>query len=401
MILPPASEGTMVYDSKVLRAYELAKNLAGETGRVATMQDIAYAKAGADSSDPIWTQYVGSTSGEFYGVSKTGIPIVVVVHGIDGILQNPEIMQRPRIDSPDGRKLQLTGQEFRMLEEGHYGKPIILERDRINKMREFPTSVLSYSVALEEPLLRARLGNGTEALLLRHLHITRAESRNDFVITNDHQYPYMEDSKYENTGGIIVMNGLADARRCGGEPSSVSSDIHVATLSGGNRFIAVHGKNRLGSVNNKLQDILHNLPTHWQKLAVPNTLEQPPLPYTLKTVGDSLFTQYRDEGDCMDSGQPMCRVVEARKVGSVRVFKTPILGYYGFFKYELDEVRKGMPAGANAYLMGEPEIVSKGGNPVRHKAPIQFFNVDVDKSRRVLRSDEIGQDLGLIRKLIA
>ncbi|MEK6871876.1 MAG: hypothetical protein AABX16_03150 [Nanoarchaeota archaeon] len=393
----PHAQGTLFWDDNLLNAYNLARLYAGDKGKVATMSDIVEAKTVADEWSPLWTNYITTTSGEFYGKSAGGVSIVAIVHGIDSILQNEEIMKRSTENLRENNKIQLTSHEFRKLETGAYGPVKILPHSIVANMREYPSSVLSYEDAMIiDPLLFARLGPKAADFLKKHKEITMKESGNDYILVNDHQYPY---SPRENTGGLITMSQLRNFRRCG-EPSGVSTEIDLSNLTNAARFIAMNKKGFLASVSQGLDKILNDLGTHWKKLTVSSQSSQKDL-YVLCQKGNEYFTQYMEEDDVMQSGIPEFHVKKFEEIAGPETFTTDILGYHGFFKYRQEEVKKICPSGANAYFTGDPQIVWKDEYPVQHIASIQFFRVEVDTSKRILRSNEIKGDIGLIKKLLS
>lgn len=389
--------GTMFWDRCLIKAYTLANGFYGKDGKVATMPDVVVAKAITDERSLLWTNYVTTTSGEFYGKSKGGIPIIVVAHGIDAILQDEEIMKRSTKNLRENPMIQLTPEEFQRLKNEFYGPTEVIPHSTIVKMREHPASVLSYDQAMaEDPLLFARLGPKAADFLTRHRQITLRESGNSLIVTNDHKYSH---NPRENAGGLITISQLNDCRRGSGK-SSISTDIDVSDLTHAARFIAMSGKGYLGAVNNRLESILRDLEANWELLTTPTEGSQGKELYVLQTRGAKNFTEYREDDDIMDSGVPQFPVRCLKRVGEPTTFTTQILGYHGFFKYHQADVRKICPEGANAYTVGEPTVIYEGGNPVKHAVSIRFYSADVDTSRRILREEEIKGNIGLVQKLL-
>lgn len=392
------SEGTMFWHEDLPEAYKLASKYAGKKGRVATMPDVISAKITADEWGPLWTNYITTSSGEFYGKSKGGILIVVVGHGIDEILQDERIMKRSTKNLRENSQIQLTPREFQRLEDGAYGSVEVIPHSTIVNMREYPTSVLSYEQTLsKDPLLLARLGPKAVDFLAKHRDITMKESGNDFIIANDHNYPYRS---RENAGGLITITQLQNMQRCGGEPSSVSTEVDLSDLTHAARFIAMNGKGYLGAVNEGLAPILRDLASNWQRLSVPYSGAVPDF-FTLTRSGDEWFTMYPKNGDGMDMGVPQFHVKNLREIEGPESFRTVIGGYHGLLKYDVNEVKSIAPKDANAYVKGEGQIIWEGGNPKEHEVPVTFFNAEVDTSRRVLKEEEVKRDLGLVRRLLS
>ncbi|MEI6731758.1 MAG: hypothetical protein WCK90_03700 [archaeon] len=394
---PGISKGTLFWRRDIVPAYKLASAFAGKEGRVATMPDVIRAKAYADDQDPVWTNYITTTSGEFYGKSAGGVPIVVVAHGIDGILQDEGIMKRSMKNLRENNNIQLTSGEFRKLENGEYGPTQVVEHSTVIGMREFPNSVLSYCDAMmNDTLLIARLGPTYAEFLDKHEKITLAESKNDFIIVNDHKYPY---NPRENNGGLLSIGQLMNCQRCGGEPSSVSSEIDVSDLSCGGRFIALEGKGELGVVGNEFADLFRNISDNWKKVSVPYAGAVPSF-HNLKKRRNDWFTVYTNEDNPDKSGFSRFHVKHVTPVSGPASFKTKIGGYHGLLRYEQKEVRDIAPKDANAYAIGEAEIIWENGNPVWHHVPVKFYRAQVDSSRVILTEDEVLKDMGLVRKLL-
>ncbi len=402
------SPGTMFYNEGVLKAYNVTRRLAGRKGKVASMPNIIEAKAYADSQDPLWTHYITTTSGEFYGKSKPGTEIVVVAHGIDAILQDNKIMQRTKKERGEKRRIQLTNEEFHKLENGFYCPVHVIEKNTIVHMRKYPGSVLTFNqiFAGEDPLLLARIGTdvdhlskGSPALkfLMKHLEITLDESKNEYILMKEHKYPYQHLIK-ENAGELLVIGQLCDYQRMS-EPSSVSSDLHLSDLSCSARFIAMNGKGSLEKTSVGLEKIFGDLENHWELLTVPNQYSPKENElYALIKEGKAVFTQFMWEDHTLPSGEPQFHVKSLTKVGETKTFVTEVLGYYGFFRYRRSDVRKMQPEGANAYDFGKIKL--DNGAEIQ-RAPITFYKADVDTSRRILTEKEVLKNMGLVRSLLA
>jgi hypothetical protein len=122
--------------------------------------------------------------------------------------------------------------------------------------------------------------------------------------------------------------------------------------------------------------------------------------HVLTEIGEQWFTQYPKAGDRLDTGEPKFRVTKLEKIGEPVTFRTTVGGYYGWMKYDIQEVRVIAPKGANAYyLAGDIQIISTGGNPEFHEVPIQFCKADVDYSQRILQDKELSSDLPRILRI--
>lgn len=234
-----SSAGRMFFHKDLLKAYQLADRYSGRNGKVATIPDIIEAKIAVDESDSLWKKSLNTTSGEFYGLSKGGTPIVIVAHGIDHILQDSSTMGRPKEYHPwDGHQIQLTQGEFQRLEEGVDCPVKVIPHSTVANMKKSPGLMLSYEEASEDPLLLARLGPKALEFLARCKEITAKVSDEDLIIVNHHRYL---DGPRENFGGVIVMSQLYDV--IGSSDLSygrgICTVIRLSSLSHAARFVAM------------------------------------------------------------------------------------------------------------------------------------------------------------------
>jgi len=84
------------------------------------------------------------------------------------------------------------------------------------------------------------------------------------------------------------------------------------------------------------------------------------------------------------------------------VFITEILGYYGFFKYDIKGIRNIAPIGANAYsFVSEVENIWENGNPEWQKVMVQFYYIEADTNNRIMHENELKNDFDTIMKLLS
>jgi len=98
----------------------------------------------------------------------------------------------------------------------------------------------------------------------------------------------------------------------------------------------------------------------------------------------------------MDTGEPEYLVKKWEKVGGPVQFSTTGNGSV-FFKYGLKEVQRLAPTGANAYdIVGDPVPVEK-----MHVCTVQFYKVEADTTKRLVREDELSRDYETMMSLLA
>ncbi len=126
----------------------------------------------------------------------------------------------------------------------------------------------------------------------------------------------------------------------------------------------------------------------------------------LSRFGGELYAKKpRKSGDVMSTGELEFKIVDAKPVAGPHFFGRAVMGYYGFLKYFAEEVALIAPQGANAYLLGAGWVVTvyaglasspigsdsvlkpvtkkfSGLDDLRHVVPVQFFNVEIDKSTK-------------------
>jgi hypothetical protein len=185
--------------------------------------------------------------------------------------------------------------------------------------------------------------------------------------------------------------------------SSLANDIGCHEWWNGVRLLGVRNGERVDSVHKGFGSISGLIFDNWTKLMRPvgETVEQEKL-YPLVRRGNVMFTQYRKQGAGLDTAEPEHLVTSAHLVGNPVEFVTETMGYHGFFKYDIRDVQKIMPEGANAYeLVGDHECIWTDGNPDHQKCMVQFYRVEVDTSKRLVRAGALENDYELLMELLA
>ncbi|HSX41890.1 MAG TPA: hypothetical protein VLE93_00900, partial [Candidatus Saccharimonadales bacterium] len=183
---------------------------------------------------------------------------------------------------------------------------------------------------------------------------------------------------------------------------SLTSEIGPHDKGNGVRVVGVRAERRqVDAIHRGPEDLTNNPVKYWPQLMVPADPDaQIVEPYTLTQLGNTWFAEYREADHVMESGEGEYLVTSMRRIAGPETIVVPILGYHGFFKYELDSVREILPEGANAFYIGEPTNIWENGNPEKQSAPIAFYQATIDPTRRLLRTAEIQNNLDLVLSLL-
>lgn len=412
-------------------AFTQAMSYAGSIGRVGTMLDWVdarlamppYEKLGMhDPSNPTpWDQYYTTMSAEYVGISKGGTKILIVAHGVGPMATLDGVVEAYRYHYSDKTRRikggRISMEEFRKLESGDCGDVEIVDLEAYIRAREYPfITTLHYTDAVDDPVLKARLGPRAKEYILEHasnamLYHTQEHDRlipDPYILTVGGPGMYwVKGVKPEDglvyahllsVGGIMNVHVSQSEHRV---PSWVS-DISTHGWHDGTRLIGIRG-GRLISIN-KGPDPYRLLRKHWRELLVPTGCNRP-LPggfYNLIEVQDGVwFTRVHKSGGRMDNVDPEYPVTSIEPIGEPVRFYTPIQHYHGFFKYAMSEVRRLInPCGANAYaLVGEPENVWKDGNPVEQTCLVQPYRIEIDHTKRLMQEEVLANDFEKMMQL--
>ncbi|MBI4141213.1 hypothetical protein HY485_05240 [Candidatus Woesearchaeota archaeon] len=416
------AKGMIFFSFDAMNAFKHAIKFKGKNGRLATLPDVVDAKIAADDNDAIWHQYIATKTAEYFGSSRGGNKILIVGHNVGPFADDERVV--------DGEFkqgfLELGRTEFRKLESGIYGP--VEAFDLKDVCSDNSNDYFHLGTAKNLKLLKARLGPRTDEFLERHdklsqkyLETTKERFTDNCIIQNAHDFSYKflgfkrGNIKYDKNRVMYVRNCSShknllrhgyygylitiDAPMVthhshnGWSATGVTSTVGSQKFSDAARFIAIRGEGKLEKLSEGIEGILDDVENNVELLMVPRDPKTTCVqPYTLTQVGDNWFTQYRDEHSVMESGLPECKVVSIKAIGEPTTFRTEILGYYGLFKYELDTVKKLLPDCANAFVMGEPHNVWENGDPKYQEAPITFFNVEINPTKRLLTPDEARKD---------
>ena len=413
------------YDSDGLTSsWNKAICFAGDGGRLATLPDIILARINADDEDIPWTQWFTTTSVEYFGLSKAGIPIIIVAHGIGPLTTLDRINMAYDHDIGQNGRSRNGGivdrKDFLNLESGKYGDVAIVDYESYVKRFKYPfIEATSTDDAIDDPLIWARFGNFTSTYLTKHLGISwayhqengRTDVKNPLLleIKDNINMPYgcieyrtsfpFEDKAYAH---LLSTGQLTQTRFWGMNYPELSIDISCHQRGNGVRFVGIKAGSELKTIaaGPDARKILYQ---NRDKLMVPAINASFDLVCLLE-IGNDWYSEYPKSGSSMDSREPEFLLTKREAVGSPVEFKTKIGGYYGFFRYDIQEMKKlgkTISEQINAYeIVDEPTIITVDGNPEFHHCQVQFYHCELDLSQRLMRSSELNKNFPLMMELM-
>ena len=435
-------------------AWKQAMQFAGEGGRLATMPDIVAARLATKPGDAPWGTYYTTLSAEYLGFSKSsGRRILVVAHGVgpmstlDGILKaySWEFKDKNR----DRRGGRITQQEFWDLEAGKYGEVYIIDLDKYCRGYEYPfMETLTEMRSRIDPVLLARFGLLAKQYIAVHAEHARrwhlkqagvdpenkygdpdfekfldrrrrqhfrngAKDGNPYIIKmegaancyyGNPEYGYRSIEDGYAIAHLLSTGGLTRLLHEGSE--SLVLDVSCHEWGNGVRMVGIQsdGNTRSGIQTGPDADrLLHK---YWKELLIPV------FPSEIKTsqaigiralmkIEKQWFTHYLKKGERMDTWEPEYVVTSAKKIGKPVPFRTTICGYHMFFRFGINEVKAIAPSKANAYFfVTEPECEWHDGNPTHHNVMVQFYRIEADTTKRLMRTDQLCHDYERMMKLL-
>jgi hypothetical protein len=432
-------------------AWQQAMKFAGKGGRLATMPDIVAARLETKPGEMPWETYFTTLTAEYLGFSKAGNRILIVAHGVgpmstlDGVQKAYSWEYKDKERNRRGGRI--TAQEFLDLEAGKFGEVTIVDFEAYCQRYEHPfLQTLCVSQAMTDPVLKARFGPQAEQYIAAHAAAARMWHREQ-AQSSEVQKPYQTDDVIK---GILrgtkfyegrlqhVLDGAEDsdpfiielecAANCcytfgsqhGHRPiedgyaiahlistgtlchlhhegdESLTNDVSCHEWWNSVRVVGIKAGGSIRSGLNEGPDAYQLLRKNWRDLLVPVKKEKEVGFCALVQIGEQWFTQYPKVGERMDTWEPEYVVTSAMKVGKPVLFRTTGCGSV-FFKFGVNEVKAIAPSNANAYFMvGEP--TPEGDD---HVCMVQFYRIEADTSKRLMRADKLAHDYDTMMKLVA
>lgn len=395
MIPLPHVNAMQFYGEDLPEALGFAQLFAGIDGHIATMPEIITARAGAPLDNLIWNRYYTTVSSEYFGLSRSGHPIVIVAHGNSPLNSIESIKKAYR--SPGGRYRGLgtvANKVFRQLEAGEFGDVEIIDPTRVLRSRRNGNSVYAtIEQAAHDPLLKARLGGGWQTVLENLARQTAREFGGKAIdkLTVGSEIPHCYLSRHFRPANRALAHLLSTSRSMNMHYDGqqfISFDVKIHEKSNGTRFVGI----RQGADLSELHRGPELLSDHKEQLLRPYD-RQTVLPrlVPLKQFSTGWFSCRPKEGHGMDTGWPEHPVSDITVLGEPGKIVAP---YSPFFKYDVAAVIWGAPDEANAYYLGEPRRTSVNGEPAI-EAYVYYCHVNVDTTKMCVTEQELDGDFRL------
>ena len=417
----PVSSRSFFNDLGFAQSWKTAQAFAGDTGRVATMKDIVQARAANDTDNEVWNRYYTTTSAEYIGLSKKGVPLAVVTHG-NGPLFTPEDWVKA-YDQIEDFHPQANGYidiaHFHDLIDGKFGDVTVIDLSSYapegnRKFREY----LTMDQALDDPWTVARMG-GDLSLAASYLQntvaassIENAEGASNIVFMHDIGHGSLTRCG-DDWGSVCIHKNLSngDRKLAAARLLSISqlyytqgvdkqgkvallTEIDQRGRTDGSRFVGIRGSAHSDiKEGGDVSELARNSP---EKITVPHTGEESGNFEQLLEQGGKLYVQTRKQGCVMDSGYPLHHLKSSSKIGDVVRIDLGDPASPFFFKYDNADVLRHAPEGANAYL-----TVWKKQDGGGQAVGVQFYQIEADYETRILGRDEVYADIDLLVKLVA
>ena len=402
----------------LIKALNSAQQICKRTkGRIATMPDLARMRANRGFKDPFWNIWALVATTIYFGSYK-GKRLIVVAHHFGPLTTEERLLQwgssaensenSDRTANGFKGSPKITQEEFNHLVEGKYGEVRAIDFDEYQT--GFPEHLSGFQIkiqdALNDPLLEAMLSTNREdyEIFLSKCH-SAAQDYAEEQKKEDYSWNKILQLSVEDSCGCSLVNKFSDtvpfpetpvalmllfqrASRYGNHDLSVSTELHTEE--------SVNGYQQVVVLNDEEEDLIKidfNPEEDWAKCLVSHKEGFENQFFSL--AGEkNLFVEYpkRTDGAYMDTGQIMFPVTNVKEIGEPTAFTTEDCLF--FLKYHIDEVKKIAPESANSYrIIGE--VQGRGTVQV----PIQFYSVTPLTEKRILRREEVMDDLDLLLEI--
>jgi hypothetical protein len=410
-------------------AWNFAARYAGAGGHIATLPEIIDARLATGIGDLPWEAYFTTNSAEYYGIGADGREKLIVAHGVGPMSTIEGVKRAYAWEYKDKSRRRSGGRisalEFLKLEAGEYGE--VNEVDMGEYLGTWDDAFFGFRSTREawsDSLLLARFGPRAHEYLARHAQLALNWHEEHSVPLPLDGRPYMIQvngaancpyTTFAEVGGRYwsrpiprpLESGMAmvhllsvtqlvhtHASNLREHWQGLTCDVSCHEWADGARFIGVPDGATWQNGVAEFPQPHKVLARDWQRLMRPNedALYVPPRLYHLARKASGWFTEYPKPptGERMDSGDIEFRVRGVSHVGGQRQFKVDAMF---FLRYNLSQVVALAPDGANAYEIVE---VSRRDSDGLTTVTVQFYEVDVDTSQRLPRTNEIKQDYDLL-----
>lgn len=377
---------------------------------VATFPDLIRIRANIKEDGKAWNSWFTPFTTLYLGMYKKK-RIIVVAHHLGPLSTEQRLLEWSQSgikdEGSDREKYgqaglpKVTQKEFTDLVEGKYGEVTVIDFETYQQgfSSHLSGEHIIASDALIDPLLRALFGAEMEKFVEKHLAISTAYAlaekkdvhaeKKIFQLGIRDRYGWHLflkekcDFPDEQPIGLFITLGCPASYM--NQDLSVSTEIRVHDDLGLAKFVV------LGDLAGDVENINFSPEKHWKQCLVKSEEVAPDF-FVLIKKGNKFFTEYPKDGNRMDTGEIMFEVEHFEEIGKQTFFETTDCRF--FLKYLIDEVKAVAPSEANAYaICGD----IKPGEKV--KVPVQFYNVKANTQYRVLRGEEVANDLPLLLRI--
>ncbi len=391
-------------------AQEVAKK---SNKRIATLPDLINLRVNQDHDNSlVWNRWFTPFT-TFYLGKHQNKRLIVVAHHLGPLNNKEKFLCWTKSGKKDENNREQYGsaglpkisqQEFTDLIAGKFGKVSILDFNEYYAKygMNIQNSFIHFTSAWNDPLLKLLFGDKCNNFLKKHLRISsnNAKEKNkqkgagnkilELGIRDRHGWYLFNSTKvdFPDDEPVALFLTLGQLTSYGNHDLSLGTEIRTHEDAGHANFVVLNDENE------DVISINYNHKDHWQNCLVENKEKTPDF-FVLMDIGNNkLFTQYPKNGTRMDSGEPMFEVIKHEKIGESTFFKTEIYGS-PFLKYDIQEAMTVAPKGANAYIINGKISVKETAATI----PVQFFKVQINDRRRILRNAEVTSNLNLLLKI--
>lgn len=389
-------------------ALDVAKRL---NTRLASLPDLVNIRAHNGAENRVWNRWYTPASTIYFGVND-GKKLIVVAHHLGPLSTKERINKWSKSGTNDegsDRRAygikglpKITVAEFADLIAGKYGEVTLINFDeyRHGFLSHLRGEHILYSDALIDPLLSALFKEAKTDYLDTCLRISSEHA----ILNNKEEHAekkILQLSLKDNYG----WNTFTDDRSpfpeempvalfltLGSAMHYLNNDLSVSTEIRGHEDLNSANFVVLNNVKQGMLNVGFNLSRDYKQCLVDN--KEPVATFNvIMTEDNQMFVEYPKDGSRMDTGEAMFPVRNYTAFGQPTSFKTT---HYGspFLKYDINEVKAIAPIGANAYFICGDVVLGKMA-----EVPIQFCQITYDSSKRILRRQEVANNLPLLLKL--
>ena len=366
-------------------AFEHALAYAGENGHVATLLDIVAGRLTAKSGDPLWELYFTTLSAVYAGQSKHGKLAIIIAHGIGPLSTFNGILEAYKKRSLYGGCI--PQEEFRKLEDGAYGEVSVLDPKELLNTDLFHQALFGERWRAYLALDEVQDCSPEESGVLNTFHPFNTE--NAFLDLAELQ-DWLKKTPGVASAQLLLVGALSQGLILLGD--SLSHEVRMLGMRpGAEEDLRVHP-----GLPPTYEGLLEQ---HLEALWEPNSQGKKEATdgfWHLLEMGTMIFTDYPKMAKATDLNEPEFRVTHIERVGEPKHFCTTVDGYHGFM-YDINEVQRTAPSGANSYTVKLEETDWAKGY---HVASVLFYKATVDTSQRLIRMGEIHQNFKLTMSIL-